>query len=350
MIVETDSNDVDAPSGDTRPRPGRPRKYASDADRVRAFRARQKAREQQGDIDAALTATPSEVVGTLERTLTDLRTVTGTAVDQFTLAARQITAAVDRLTDPAALDGALHRANVELAQAKAAYETELADLRTKHDAALDDRANADAAVRAVDAELEAALRSHSEEIDRLTAEHRATVEDLDRSHRTRLAETAEQVSALEADRDSRLAAAAAEIDALRTQLRESENRTESALHRAAVAESATEAAGRRAVEEADTAARHLAQVTAVSEQRIADLRSAGESAATTAADTVTRLERSVEHERGAAAELRQRVDALRDELERSRIEEGRARTTADVLRDQLAELRAAPPQPATEPG
>lgn len=336
---------VDSAAEEARPRPGRPRKYASDADRVRAFRARQKAKDQEIDLEAVASATPSEAVGTLERTLTDLRTVTGGALEQFSLAARQITAAVDRLSDPAALDGALHRADVELARQKATYETELKELRAKHAAAVDDRANADAAVEAVDAELAAALQAHRTEVEQLTAEHRTETDELERSHRTRMGELAEQITALEVDRDARLSAAAAEIDTLRTQLRESEGRAEAANQRATVAEMAVDAARQRAAEESETAARHLAQVTAVSEQRIVDLRSAAENAAAAAEITVKRLEQAVEHERTAAADTRTRLDTLRDELERSRVEAGQARTAEAALRDQLAALRAVPAEP-----
>ncbi|MGW6693835.1 hypothetical protein ACWF62_08665 [Rhodococcus sp. NPDC054953] len=352
-MIEDGTAPEPAPGDDgsaPRARPGRPRKYASDADRVRAFRARQKTRDQQGDIDATSSAAPDEVVGSLERTLTDLRTVTGTALDQFTLAARQITAAVDRLTDPAAIDGALHRAGIELAQTKAAYETELKDLRARHETALDDRTNADAAVEAVDAELAAALADHRAEVDRLTTDHRGVVDDLERAHRIRLGETTEQIVALEEDRDSRLAAAAAEVEALRIRLRESDGRAEAAHQRAATAELAADTARQRAAEDGETAARHLAQVTAVSEQRIVELRSAAEKAAAAAATTIARLEQSVEHERGAAADARHRVDTLRDELEQSRVDAGQARTAESALREQLADLRAATAAPRKPTG
>lgn len=331
-----DAGEID----ESAPRPGRPRKYASDADRVRAFRARQKEKQRTGDLEAVATGTPTEAVGTLERTLGELRTITTDSLDRFTLAAAQITAALDRLTDPVALDDELRRAKVDLAQQQAAYETELSDLRVRFDAALDDRANADAAVEAVDTELESARVEHAAEIERLTAAHRAELDDLGRDHQDRITE-------IEADRDVRVAAATAEADTLRTRLTETRTDLERAQRRAETAEQAVAVAQARTAEVSEAAARHLDQVTAVSEQRIGDLQAAGERAAATAAATITRLEENVERERAAAATARQRVDELRDELERSRIDAGRSATAEAELRERLAALQAPPPDAAT---
>ncbi|WP_137872463.1 hypothetical protein [Rhodococcus sp. Q] len=331
------------------PKPGRPRKYASDADRVRAFRARQKQRERDGDVEAVETATPTEAVGVLEKTLTDLRALSAGTLEQFTVVARQITAAVDRLADPEVVDAALHRANVELAQTKAAHATELADLRAKLDIAVDDRANADAAVVAVDAEYAAAAEAHNAEIETLATAHEARLQEL----------ADEKTSAL-ADRDAALAAADERADLLRDQLRESQEHLAAAERRADAAEQAAATEKQRGTESSEAAARHLTQVTAVFEQRIDDLRTAADTAAHAATATVTRLEAAVDQERGAAAAANQRIDALRDELERCRIEAGQAgaaeaaqREQVAALREEIAQLRAertAPAPPAEKEG
>lgn len=331
--------DRDTTEGDgreePRARPGRPRKYESDADRVRAFRLRRKAREQQGDLDAIESATPSEAVGTLERTLEDIRTVTTTSIEQFNVFARQITAAVDKLTDPDALDAAIHRANVELAQSTAKYEADLAELRARHDAAVEDRANADAAVDAVDAELTEAVAEHRLELERLARDHEEETGRREQAHAEELRTATDRAAAVEADHETRLTAARTEIAALLGQLDEARSRAEAAEQARATAEQHAERAGAAAEQ-------RLVQVGAAAEQRIADLRGAAEQAAATAASTTARLEKSVDLERAAATTARERADALRDDLERARVEASQARTAEAAMREQVSELRAAP--------
>ncbi|MFC4604468.1 hypothetical protein [Rhodococcus kronopolitis] len=320
-------------SDEPKARPGRPRQYASDADRVRAFRTRRKAREQQGEIEALTTATPGEAVGTLERTLEDLRTVTTTSIEQFNVFARQITAAVDKLTDPDALDAALHRATVELEQTKAKYEADLAELRARHEAAVEDRANADAAVDAVDAELAAAVADHGLELERLATDHESQLRELGQTHAEELQALREKLATVEQDRDARLSAAESERDGLRSQLREAQARAEAAELRTVSAEQHAEQA-------AAAAEQRLAQVVAASDQRVTDLRGAADDAAITAATTIARLEKSVDLERSATTVARERADALRDDLERARLEAGQARTAEVAMREQVSELRS----------
>ncbi|MBP1158776.1 chromosome segregation ATPase [Rhodococcus sp. PvR044] len=320
-------------------RPGRPRQYASDADRVRAFRSRRKAREQQGELDALANATPSEVVGVLERTLEDLRTVTANSIEQFNVFARQITAAVDKLSDPDALDVALHRATVELAQTKAKYETDLAELRTRHEAAVEDRVNAEATVDAVDAELSSAVENHRLELERLSTDHQAELRNLEQTHAGALRAATERVAAVEADRDTRLSAAESDLDDLRGRFREAQSQAEAAERRAAAAEQSAAVSEQRAEQAGVAAEQRLEQVVASAEQRIADMRAAGELAANTAAATIARLEKSVDHERSAASSARERADTLRDDLERARLDTGEARTAEAALREKLEELR-----------
>ncbi|SDD40744.1 hypothetical protein [Rhodococcus tukisamuensis] len=331
-------------------RPGRPRQYASDADRVRAFRSRRKAREQQGELDALPTATPSEAVGVLERTLEDLRTVTTTSIEQFNVFARQITAAVDKLSDPDTLDVALHRATVELAQTKAKYEADLAELRSRHEAAVEDRANAEAAVDAVDTELAAAVSDHRLELERLSADHEAELRALEETHTGQLRAVTEQIAAVEAGRDTRLAAAESDLDGLRGRLREAQARADAAERRAETAEQSAAASELRAEQAGAAAEQRLTQVTAAAEQRIVDLRAAAEHAATTAAGMIARLEKSVDHERAAATAARERSDTLRDELERARLDAHEARAAEAALRVQAGEPRERKSRPGETEG
>lgn len=90
---------------DARPKPGRPRKYASAADRVRAYRERERQKREAASL-AELTTPPgpAEAATNLASAVAALRTLTATTLEQYNAVAAQITAAVDKLTDPDALE------------------------------------------------------------------------------------------------------------------------------------------------------------------------------------------------------------------------------------------------------
>lgn len=318
----SEEQDQAKPDGVLTSGPGRPRIYATDADRVRAFRQRKKDRHQDGELESIAAATPNEAVGTLERTLTELRGTTTSALEQFTVFARQITAAVDKVTDPAALDAERHRVAVDSAQTKARYDADIAELRTRLDTALEDRQNADAAVAAVDAQLAATVQQHQQDLEQLTRDHHTEIERREQAHSIDLQNAAEQLAALESDRDTRISEAAAEAEALRLQLHEASRHLAAAEQRA------------------ESAERTVEKLAEAADQRIADLRSAADRAASAAASTIARLEESLQLERASTTAARDKVDALRDDLEQARIDSGAARAAEAIQRGLVEELRA----------
>lgn len=193
-------------------RGGRRREYASDADRVRAWRQRQKEAARVERLEAATPTDPVEAVSTLAAAVPLLRQETQAALARLSEVAASITAATALLADPTALDAHLRRVQADADKVRADAGAEIAGLREQLDAALDDRADADAAAAAALAQaddaatqLAAARREHQEELDRLRADHTAALdawttrfEDSETAHRR---QTADLEALVEQQRD-----------------------------------------------------------------------------------------------------------------------------------------------------
>ncbi|CDZ90233.1 hypothetical protein D092_20680 [Rhodococcus ruber Chol-4] len=263
-------------------RGGRRREYASDADRVRAWRQRQKEQARAERLEAATPTDPAQAVTTLADAVPRLRQETQTALARLTEVAQSITAATALLADPAALDAHLRRVQADADKVRADAGAEIARLREQLDAALDERADADAAAAAALAQaddaatqLAAARREHRDELDRLHADH------------------------------------AAALDAWTTRVEESE-----AAHR-----------------------RRTADLEALVEQQrdqLARLRAAAEQATA----TVGRLDADLAAARADAAAERDRTEAVRADLAAARAETAAARAQVDAARERADELRA----------
>ncbi|WP_330767020.1 hypothetical protein [Rhodococcus sp. M8-35] len=263
-------------------RGGRRREYASDADRVRAWRQRQKEQARAERIAAAAPTDPVAAVSTLAEAVPLLRQETQVALARLTEVASSITAATALLADPAALDAHLRRVHADADKVRADAGAELARLREELDTALDDRADADAAAAAAlaqaddaAAQLTAARREHQDALDRLRADHTAAVE---------------AVQARAAD---------------------------------------TDAAHRRRITDLEIL---------VDQQRdqLADLRATAEQGAA----TVGRLESDLDAARAETVAERGRTEAVRADLAAARAETAAARAQVDAARDRADELRA----------
>lgn len=262
-------------------RGGRRREYASDADRVRAWRQRQKEAARAERLEAAAPTDPVAAVSTLAEAVPLLRQEAQAALARLGEVATSITAATALLADPAALDAHLRRVQADADKVRADAGAEIAGLREQLDAALDDRADADAAAAAAVAQaddattqLAAARREHQSELDRLHADH------------------------------------AAALDAWTTRFEESE-----AAHR-----------------------RRTADLEALVEQQrdqLARLRAAADQAAA----TVGRLESDLATARADTAAERDRTEAVRADLAAARAETAAARAQVDAARDRADELR-----------
>ncbi|KAF0956802.1 hypothetical protein [Rhodococcus sp. T7] len=251
-------------------KPGRPREYPSDADRVRAWRARQKEKTTQAAPDTPETPPdPAEAAATLTQALPLLRQETGDAVAKLSAVADRITSAVDRLGDPAAIDAHLRRAQVTADKVRADAAAELEQLRDQLDTALDDRTNADAAAQAAErtaeesaAELADARRQHTEQVRALTAAHEEEIAEQHRlveSLRTRATERENEITLVRKEADRASAAAAATIDRLESDLHDARSAVQS--ERARVDEVRDELATTKA-----DLATALAQATAARER------------------------------------------------------------------------------------
>ncbi|MEE2062038.1 hypothetical protein [Rhodococcus artemisiae] len=262
-------------------RGGRRREYASDADRVRAWRQRQKEAARAERLEAATPTDPAQAVSTLAEAVPLLRQETQAALARLSEVAASITAATALLADPAALDAHLRRVQADADKVRADAGAEIARLREQLDAASDDRADADAAAAAAVAQaddaataLAAARREHQSELDRLHADHTAA------------------------------------LDAWTTRFEESE-----AAHR-----------------------RRTADLEAlVEEQRdqLARLRAAADQATA----TVGRLEADLAAARAETAAERDRTEAVRADLAAARAETAAARAQAEAARERADELR-----------
>ncbi|MGV9946988.1 hypothetical protein [Rhodococcus aetherivorans] len=265
----------------TQGRGGRRREYASDADRVRAWRQRQKEAARAERIEAATPTDPAAAVSTLAQAVPLLRQETEAALERLSEVAASITAATALLSDPAAVEAHLRRARADADKVRADAAAEIAALREQLDTAREERADADAAAAAADAETTAALaqltevrREHAESLAHLQQEFDRAAE----RHR-------EQTVGLE----DRIAALTAQV----------------AEHRDRLS---------RAAAEKDTVA-------------------------AAAADTARRLEAEIAAARSAAAAERDRAETVRADLEAARTEAATAHAQADAARERVDELR-----------
>ncbi|MBC2644536.1 MULTISPECIES: hypothetical protein [unclassified Rhodococcus (in: high G+C Gram-positive bacteria)] len=172
-------------------RPGRPREYASDADRVRAWRARQKGKS--GSTTAETTETPTDPIeasATLAQSLPLLRQ----EADRLSAVATRITESVNLLGDPAAVDAHLRRAQVAADKVRADAAAEIEQLRDQLDTAIDDRINADAAAQAAEQAAEQSATALAE----ANADHAEQLRTMESSYRERLVEQEQLVESLRA--------------------------------------------------------------------------------------------------------------------------------------------------------
>ncbi|WP_064060073.1 hypothetical protein, partial [Rhodococcus pyridinivorans] len=138
-------------------RGGRRREYATDADRVRAWRQRQKDKARAQQQQDALPTDPTSAIGTLADAVPLLRRETQAMLETLTTIASSITTATDLLADPAAIDAQLRRVQAEADKVRADAAAEIAALQDELDTARTERADADAAATAADAEATEAL-------------------------------------------------------------------------------------------------------------------------------------------------------------------------------------------------
>ncbi|MFZ2530213.1 MAG: hypothetical protein WAX14_21590 [Rhodococcus sp. (in: high G+C Gram-positive bacteria)] len=307
-------NENDSADAST-PRVGRPRKYASPADRVRAHRERERQRKESAQL-AELThpADPSEGAANLSAAVSSLRTLTAASLEQYTAVAAQITAAIDKLTDPAALEAQLTKASTELAKVKADADAKIMRLREQLAQATEDRENADAAVDAVDAELAEARAAHSERMHQLQVAHENELAGLKDRH----------VATLDRWR-TQLDDAAAEHTRVTTDLQETiaaqkQHVTDVTADRDALRAELTRAHTDLARTQAD-----LARTQADVDQRTA---------------TATRIRTDLDTERTRIAELRDALEHARITAAAAQAAESAARNRGDELRAESAELRA----------
>ncbi|WP_043827554.1 hypothetical protein [Rhodococcus opacus] len=208
-------------------RPGRPREYASDADRVRAWRARQKGKSGSTTADTAEAPTdPIEASATLAQSLPLLRQ----EADRLSAVATRITESVNLLGDPAAVDAHLRRAQVAADKVRADAAAEIEQLRDQLDTAVDDRINADAAAQAAEQAAEQsataladANASHAEQMRTMESSYRERLveqEQLVESLRTQTTELGDEVVQIRGGADRAAAAAAATINRLEADLDE----------------------------------------------------------------------------------------------------------------------------------
>ncbi|KAF0956907.1 hypothetical protein [Rhodococcus sp. T7] len=284
-------------------KPGRPREYASDADRVRAWRARQKQETASAAAEAELPTDPAEAAAALAQVLPLLRQEAGGALDRLSAVADRITGAVDLLGDPAAIDAHLRRAQVTADKVKADAADEIEKLRNQLEAALDDRANADVAAQAAEA---------------AAAESATALAEAQREH-------AEQVQALRVAHGEELTVLAEEHAAVLDRWRQ-EMETAAAEHRDKAAEQH---------ELVESLRRHNADLLT----QIDQVRSESDRAAAAATASIERLEADLTEARTAVQSERSRADAARDELATTKADLATAQAQAAAARERAGELR-----------
>ncbi|QSE87062.1 hypothetical protein [Rhodococcus koreensis] len=284
-------------------KPGRPREYASDADRVRAWRARQKQETASAAAEAELPTDPAEAATALAQVLPLLRQEAGGALERLSAVADRITGAVDLLGDPAAIDAHLRRAQVTADKVKADAADEIEQLRNQLEAALDDRANADVAAQAAEA---------------AAAESATALAEAQREH-------AEQVQALRVAHGEELTVLAEEHAAVLDRWRQ-EMEAAAAEHRDKAAEQH---------ELVESLRRHNADLLT----QIDQVRSESDRAAAAATASIERLEADLTESRTAVQSERTRADAARDELATTKADLATAQAQAAAARERAGELR-----------
>lgn len=226
-------------------RGGRRREYASDADRVRAWRERRKNQARLAQQQAATPTDPAEAIATLADAVPLLRREAREALERFAEVARTITVATELVADPAAIDAHLRRVQADADKVRADAAAEIADLREQLDTAVEDRADADAAAAAAEdaaaaaAEtLEVARREHTAErgrwqqqCDTAERDHARQVADLERhigELTAQVEQHTEQMTVLRSEADNAAAVAAATVARLDSDLAaaRAESRTE----------------------------------------------------------------------------------------------------------------------------
>lgn len=286
-------------------KPGRPRVYASDTDRVRAWRARQK----EGAAGAAVEtpgppADPGEAAATLAQVLPLLAQEAEAARVRLSAVADQITKSVDLLVDPAAVDAHLRRAQVTAAKVRADAAAEIEQLRDQLDTALDDRVNADAAAQAAEAAAEEAAtalvdaqQQHVEQVQALAAAHQEELTALTAEHTAVLNRWQQQMETADAEHREKIAEQHQLVESLRTRNTDLGN-------------------------------------------EIAQIRGESDRAAAASAATIDRLETDLDEARTATASERTRVDEIRDELATTKADLATAQAQAAAARERAEELRA----------
>ncbi|WP_072691067.1 hypothetical protein [Rhodococcus marinonascens] len=295
----------------TESKPGRPREYASDADRVRAWRERKKKESGEATADLEAPADPAAAAATLTQVLPLLRQEAEGAIARLSAVADRITGSVELLGDPAALDAHLRRAQVAADKVRADAAAEIEQLRDELDTAIDDRANADAAARAAEAaaddsavELAEARRDHSEQMQALEVQmhemevaHQRETTALAAEHAETLDRWRQQIGTAEAEHLEKLAQQHELVESLR----------------------------KRVTELGDDVGRVRAEADRAT-------------AASTA--SIERLASDLDEARAAIQAERSRADQTRDELATTRADLAASRTQADATRERVEELRA----------
>ncbi|WP_237735166.1 hypothetical protein [Rhodococcus sp. JVH1] len=284
-------------------KPGRPREYASDADRVRAWRARQKQEAASAAAETELPTDPAEAAAALAQVLPLLRQEADGALERLSAVADRITGAVDLLGDPAAIDAHLRRAQVTAAKVEADAAAEIEELRNQLDAALDDRANADVAAQAAEA---------------AAAESATALTEAQREH-------AEQLQALRVAQQQELAALTEEHAAVLDRWQQQFD--------SAAAEHRDQAAEQHKIIE--TLRGRNAELVSEVDQ----VRSESDRAAAAATANIERLEADLAEARTAVQSERTRVDTVRDELAAARADLATAQAQAAAARERAGELR-----------
>ena len=341
--------DAHSPTGDhgadastTKARVGRPRKYATAADRVRAYRERERAKKEAAGTAAPSVDSPDEAVFALTAATTALRALAMNTVEQYAAIADRITTAVDTLTDTEALEAHMTRSAAELAKVKADADAKIVRLREQLAQALEDRDNADAAVAAVDAELADARTAHAEQIRRLDEAHHAELTRLKGEHADTLQRWKDEFDTATAEHTrlvGELRATVTEQDGALTAHRRELAETAAQRDRA-TAETADvrgELARLQAALDREVAARERVETELASErEHVADLRGRLEESRIAAA--TAQAAEAAARERGD--ELRAEVIALRDEINTLRSETRTLQNENTQLRAESAALRS----------
>ena len=281
---------------------GRPRVYESDADRVRAWRARKKRENGSAAVEAEPTD-PGEAAATLTQLLPLLRQEADSAFEKLSVITDRITGAVDLLGDPAAIDAHLRRAQVAGDKVRADAAAELEQLRDRLDAAIDDRANADAAADAAES---------------AAAESAAALTEAERAH-------AEQVQALRVAHQEELSTLADEHAAVLERWQEQRQAAEAEFRDTAAEQHRLIESQRARIAELD---REVVQVQAGADR-----------AAAAAAATIERLDADLAEARSATQAERMRADTARDELATTKADLATAQAHAEAARERAEELR-----------